>query len=345
MASIDHTNAHVDETGAPCARHPAAAIEPLLQLALVGSRAPVFHHDCASKLQGLMMALDELRELTANGDPQLTSAVEIALESMHGIHALLNANRALTKPPQRTEIALGDLVGRAAERAGVALRGTLPEAMVTVAVPATTHALALAIDVAGGARRGRTRRGGVAWHAARGDGHRRGACDDPRARARDRRRRWSQARPHARGRRRDRRARGRARPARHEPFARRRERGPGDRDLCRRAGRRQVVVCHGRRSAGRPAAVFLAYPRNSLGCGAREDRGHARWRRGSGSVARPLTTGSSMYGGAISTTGRRSIHPAVQSISQRDPARAAALRVAVLAGPDGQPVKFTAASY
>src|SRR6185369_1001952 len=88
--------------------------------------------------------------------PQLTSAVEIALESMHGIHALLNANRALTKPPQRTEIALGDLVGRAAERAGVALRGTLPEAMVTVAVPATTHALALAIDVAGGARRGRT---------------------------------------------------------------------------------------------------------------------------------------------------------------------------------------------
>ena len=38
-------------------------------------------------------------------------------------------------------------------------------------------------------------------------------------------------------------------------------------------------------------------------------------------------------------------HPAVQSISRRDPARAAALRIAVLAGPDGQPVKFTAASY
>jgi len=156
MASIDHTNAHVDETGAPCARHPAAAVEHLFQLALVGSRAPVFHHDCASKLQGLVMALDELRELTVNGDPQLTSAVEIALDSMHELHALLNANRALTKPPQRTEIALRDLVGRAAERAGVVLRGTLPEAMVTVAVPATTHALALALDVAGGAKRGRT---------------------------------------------------------------------------------------------------------------------------------------------------------------------------------------------
>lgn len=147
---------HVDETGAPCARHPAAAIENLFQLALVGSRAPVFHHDCASKLQGLVMALDELRELTVNGDPQLASALEIALDSMHELHALLNANRALTKPPQRTEIALRELVGRAAERAGVALHGTLPDAMVAVAVPPTTHALALTIDVAAGARRGRT---------------------------------------------------------------------------------------------------------------------------------------------------------------------------------------------
>jgi hypothetical protein len=152
VAGIDH----VDETGAPCARHPAAEIENLLQLALVGSRAPVFHHDCASKLQGLVMALDEIRELTLNGDPQLTSALEIALDSMHELHALLNANRALTKPPRRTEIAVGDLVGRAAERAGVALHGTLPDAMVSVAVSPATHALAIAIEVAVGARRGRT---------------------------------------------------------------------------------------------------------------------------------------------------------------------------------------------
>ena len=41
-----------------------------------------------------------------------------------------------------------------------------------------------------------------------------------------------------------------------------------------------------------------------------------------------------MTGGAISTTGRRSIHPAVQSISRRNPARAAALRVAAPAGLD-----------
>jgi len=151
-AGIDH----VDETGAPCARHPAAAREDLLQLALVGSRAPVFHHDCASKLQGLVMALDEIRELTVDGDPQLTSALEIALDSTHELHALLNANRALTKPPRRTEIALGDLVGRAAELAGVALHGTLPDAVVSVAVPSVPQALALAIDVAVGARRGRT---------------------------------------------------------------------------------------------------------------------------------------------------------------------------------------------
>jgi len=44
-----------------------------------------------------------------------------------------------------------------------------------------------------------------------------------------------------------------------------------------------------------------------------------------------------MTGGAISTTGRRSIHSAVQSISHRNPARAAALRVVVPAGPGCSP--------
>lgn len=151
-----HAIEHVDETGAPCARHPAAALESLFQLALVGSRAPVFHHDCASKLQGLVMALDELRELAANGDPELSNVVETALDSMRELHAVLNLNRALTKPPERTEIALRELVTSAAERAGVRLHGTLPDAMVSVAVPSATHALALTIDVAAGLGRGRT---------------------------------------------------------------------------------------------------------------------------------------------------------------------------------------------
>jgi hypothetical protein len=139
---------HVDETGAPCARHPVIAPASLYQLAMVGSRAPAFHHDCASKLQGLVMALDELTELTENGDPQVTRAVETAL---------LNFNRALTRPATKTAAALDELITRAAERAGVGLRGALPGGVtVHVGVAPMTHALALAIDTAAGTGRGRT---------------------------------------------------------------------------------------------------------------------------------------------------------------------------------------------
>jgi L-asparaginase II len=147
---------HLDETGAPCTRHPPVVADTLLQLAMVGSRASAFHHDCASKLQGLVMALDELSELTEHGDPQLIRALESALDSTRELNALLNANRALTKLSARTVIAVGDLARRAAQRVGVTLQGTATEAMVEVAVPAMTHGLALAIDVAAGAGRGRT---------------------------------------------------------------------------------------------------------------------------------------------------------------------------------------------
>jgi hypothetical protein len=147
---------HVDETGAPCARHPPASAASLLQLAMVGSRAPAFHHDCASKLQGLLMALDELSELTENGDPQLLRPIEAAMHASRELNALLNINRALTKPAARTAIALKTLTAQAAERVGVRLSGDLPDLAVSVAVPPVTHALALAIDVAAGAGRGRT---------------------------------------------------------------------------------------------------------------------------------------------------------------------------------------------
>jgi hypothetical protein len=150
------TAPHVDETGAPCARHPAATSASLLQLALVGSRARMFHHDCASKLQALVMALDEIRDLTKNGDPRLIEAVEAALESMQEVHKVLNINRALTRPPVRSPIALPNLVARAAEWVGVTVHGAVPDAMVAVAVPATMHALALALDVATGGGRSRT---------------------------------------------------------------------------------------------------------------------------------------------------------------------------------------------
>jgi hypothetical protein len=145
---------HVDETGAPCPRHPAASASALLQLAMVGSRAPAFHHDCASKLQGLLMALDELGELTENGEPELLRPIEAALHATRELNALLNINRALTKVAARTPIALQALVTSAAERAGVRWDGTLVAAEVSVTAAPATHALALAIDVAAGAGRG-----------------------------------------------------------------------------------------------------------------------------------------------------------------------------------------------
>ncbi|MEO7730083.1 MAG: hypothetical protein ABIY55_03855 [Kofleriaceae bacterium] len=156
MTSQRDVPPHVDATGAPCTRHPAASAAGLMQLALVGSRAPAFHHDCASKLQGLVMALDELSELTEGGDPQILRALESALEASRELNALLNINRALTKPPGRTDIAVQDLVTRAAQRVAINVQGALPQAMVCVSVPAMTHGLALVLDVAGGAGRGRT---------------------------------------------------------------------------------------------------------------------------------------------------------------------------------------------
>ena len=147
---------HIDETGAPCARHPAIAASSLAPRAMVGSRAPAFHHDCASKLQGLVMALDELSELTENGDPALIRAIESAMEVSRELNGLLNLNRALTKPAAKTAIALGELMKSAAGRVGVVLPGALPAVTVTVTGPAMTHALALTIDVAAGTGRGRS---------------------------------------------------------------------------------------------------------------------------------------------------------------------------------------------
>ena len=147
---------HVDETGAPCSRHPQISPGNLYQLAMVGSRAPAFHHDCASKLQGLVMALDELTELTENGDPQLIRAVETALEASRELNALLNLNRALTRAVPKTLIAVSELLARGAGRAGVSVRGSLPDVSVNVGVAAMVHALALVVDIAAGTGRGRS---------------------------------------------------------------------------------------------------------------------------------------------------------------------------------------------
>jgi len=147
---------HLDEAGQPCTRHPTATIDELMFLAVIGSRAPGFHHDVASKLQGLMMSVEEISELGNGLDPQIGRAAETALDALRDILALLNVNRSLTKPPTRTSNALGDLIKRASERVYVSLTGEIVDATVEVSAPSTIHALSLVFDVAGGPGRGRT---------------------------------------------------------------------------------------------------------------------------------------------------------------------------------------------
>lgn len=141
---------HRDESGEPCTRHPELATPRLYELATLGARMPSFHHDAASKLQSLMMALDEIGEIVPGTDPMLQTAIETANVALRELHQLLNANRALAKPAARVPVALAELVQRAAARVGVTVRGELPPCEVRVAVPHTTHALAQVFDLAAG---------------------------------------------------------------------------------------------------------------------------------------------------------------------------------------------------
>ena len=123
--------------------------DELLALALTGSRAASFNHDCASKLQSLFIALDEITEIAeASGDAALVLAAETATGSVRELNTLLVGNRALTKAPVRTETTLRELFVTAAERVSVRIVGELPERPLQVAVPAITHVLALLIDLA-----------------------------------------------------------------------------------------------------------------------------------------------------------------------------------------------------
>ena len=144
---------HLDEDGQPCTQH-VVNRDKLMMYATVGSRASGFHHDTASKLQSLVMSLDEISELIGDEESDVRTATETAQAAVRQLHALLNANRALTKPPQRTASHLPELLQRAAERHAVKLRGELASLVVTVAVPAVTHAFALLLDMIAGAPAG-----------------------------------------------------------------------------------------------------------------------------------------------------------------------------------------------
>ncbi|HEY5935895.1 MAG TPA: hypothetical protein VIU61_14700 [Kofleriaceae bacterium] len=148
---------HLDEEGRPCASHPQATQDGIFALAMLGARASSFHHDIASKLQGIMMALDEISELIEQQpDADLRRATDTAHTALKELNVLLNTNRALSKPPTRTRQNARDLFAAAARRVGVGLRGELPEVNHDVAGPAATLALGLAFDVAGGTGRSRS---------------------------------------------------------------------------------------------------------------------------------------------------------------------------------------------
>ena len=149
---------HLDDSERPCERHP---VDPaaLLLLAAIGSRTQSFNHDVASKIQGLMMAVDEITELAST--PDLKLAADTAHAALADLNQLLQQNRAITKPPVTTKVVLHDLVSKAAQRVGVTLRGAKATHDVEVAVPLMTQALAIAFDVAAGTDRRRTMELGV----------------------------------------------------------------------------------------------------------------------------------------------------------------------------------------
>ncbi len=140
---------HLDETGQPCARH-VPSIAGLLAWAAMGARMSGFHHDSASKLQSLMMALDEATELLGDERPDVRGSLETAMTSLRELNALLTESRALAKAPQRKVAPLADVLRKAGARHGVKLAGDPGSFDVFVAPPSIIHALALLFDQTAG---------------------------------------------------------------------------------------------------------------------------------------------------------------------------------------------------
>jgi hypothetical protein len=141
---------HSDEDGKPCTKH-AVAGDGLLAWAAIGSRLSGFQHDTASKLQSLMMAVDEATDLVGDDRPDVRTALETAMAALRDINGLLTENRALAKAPQRKATPVGALLDRAAARYGVKLVGDRGTATAHVAPPSTVHALSLLLDLSAGA--------------------------------------------------------------------------------------------------------------------------------------------------------------------------------------------------
>lgn len=153
---IEESPGHLDEAGEPCTSHAPVRPDVMHTLTLVGSRASGFNHDLASKLQGLLMTLEDLAErLGARGEPELHRSASDAFAMTQELVGLVTASRALTRPPSPGRRTLRELIAASCERAGVELRAELVEAEVEVSTPHVIQAIALAIEVAAGPGRGR----------------------------------------------------------------------------------------------------------------------------------------------------------------------------------------------
>ncbi|MEO6777023.1 MAG: hypothetical protein ABI467_29100 [Kofleriaceae bacterium] len=139
---------HLDESGQPCKRHPPPSASNLMAMALLGSRMPSFHHDVASKLQSLMMAVDELSELAETIEAR--AATTAAMLAVKELTQLFLTNRALGKAPQRRPTPIAEVFARAAERSGVKTAGELATCTVDIALPSIVHACAVILDLAAG---------------------------------------------------------------------------------------------------------------------------------------------------------------------------------------------------
>ena len=127
-----------------------------MTLAMVGSRAHGLNHDLASKLQGLLMTLEDLVErLAERGEPELHRAASDASTAAQELAGLITGSRQLTRNPGPSRRPLRELIAASCDRAGVELHTRLVDAEVELVMPHAIHALSLAIEVAGGPGRSR----------------------------------------------------------------------------------------------------------------------------------------------------------------------------------------------
>jgi hypothetical protein len=146
----DGSSVHLDEDGAPCSRHTCASSSGIMHLATVGSRALAVQHDLASKLQSLMMAIEEVGDLAAHPDvsPDLREAAAVALGALAQVNDMFAASRAFARRTDRTRVSIAELLTRGARRTGVTVDvSTVGDVDVNVVAPTVEHALSLLLDV------------------------------------------------------------------------------------------------------------------------------------------------------------------------------------------------------